>query len=79
MANEPTKKEPKKGPKAVLITDTTFRDAHQSLLATRMRTEHLIPIAEKHDEVGFHSMEMWGGATFDLPACASAVTTPGGV
>lgn len=54
-----------KGPKAVLITDTTFRDAHQSLLATRMRTEHMIPIAEKHDEIGFYSMEMWGGATFD--------------
>ena len=54
-----------KGPKAVLITDTTFRDAHQSLLATRMKTEHMIPIAEKHDEIGFHSMEMWGGATFD--------------
>ena len=49
----------------VLITDTTMRDAHQSLLATRMRTEHMIPIAEKHDEVGFYSMECWGGATFD--------------
>ncbi len=54
-----------KGPKAALITDTTFRDAHQSLLATRMKTEHMIPIAEKHDEIGFYSMEMWGGATFD--------------
>lgn len=47
------------------ITDTTFRDAHQSLLATRMRIEHMLPIAEKMDQVGFHSMEVWGGATFD--------------
>lgn len=54
-----------KGPKAVLFCDTTFRDAHQSLLATRMKTEHMIPIAERHDEAGFYSMEMWGGATFD--------------
>ncbi|MDH4262349.1 MAG: sodium-extruding oxaloacetate decarboxylase subunit alpha [Spirochaetia bacterium] len=49
----------------VRITDTTFRDAHQSLLATRMRTEDLLPIAEKMDEIGFWSMEVWGGATFD--------------
>ncbi|MDX9870861.1 MAG: oxaloacetate decarboxylase subunit alpha [Clostridia bacterium] len=47
------------------ITDTSFRDAHQSLLATRMKTEDMIPIAAKMDEVGFHSMEVWGGATFD--------------
>jgi len=47
------------------ITDTTFRDAHQSLLATRMRTEDMLPIAEIMDKVGFHSMEVWGGATFD--------------
>ncbi|MHB1041275.1 MAG: pyruvate carboxylase subunit B [Eubacteriales bacterium] len=47
------------------ITDTTMRDGHQSLLATRLKTEHMIPIAEKHDAVGFHSMEIWGGATFD--------------
>ncbi len=47
------------------ITDTTFRDAHQSLLATRMKTEDLLPIAEAVDEIGFHSVEMWGGATFD--------------
>lgn len=51
--------------KPVLICDTTMRDAHQSLLATRMKTEHLIPIAEKHDQAGFFSMEVWGGATFD--------------
>jgi len=49
----------------VRITDTTFRDAHQSLAATRMRTRHMIPIIEKMDEVGFFSLEVWGGATFD--------------
>jgi len=49
----------------VRITETVFRDAHQSLLATRMRTRDMLPIAEKLDEVGFFSMEVWGGATFD--------------
>ncbi len=49
----------------LLITDTTLRDAHQSLLATRMRTEDMLPICEKIDRVGYHSLEMWGGATFD--------------
>jgi pyruvate/oxaloacetate carboxyltransferase len=52
--------------KPVKITDTTFRDAHQSLLATRMRTETMLPIAEKMDQVGFFSLEAWGGATFDV-------------
>ncbi len=52
--------------KPVKITDTTFRDAHQSLMATRMRTESMLPIAEKIDQVGFHSLEVWGGATFDV-------------
>lgn len=47
------------------ITDTTFRDGHQSLLATRMRIEDLLEIAPEMDRVGFHSMEVWGGATFD--------------
>ncbi len=47
------------------ITETIFRDAHQSLIATRMRTDEMLPIAEKLDEVGFHSLEVWGGATFD--------------
>lgn len=47
------------------ITETIFRDAHQSLIATRMRTEEMLPIAERLDEVGFHSLEVWGGATFD--------------
>ena len=50
----------------VRITDTTLRDAHQSLAATRMRTEHMLPIAEKMDSIGFFSMEVWGGATFDV-------------
>ena len=47
------------------ITDTILRDAHQSLIATRMKTEEMLPIAEKLDQVGYHSLEMWGGATFD--------------
>lgn len=49
----------------VKIMDTTFRDAHQSLHATRMKIEDIVPIAEKMDKVGFHSLEVWGGATFD--------------
>jgi pyruvate carboxylase subunit B len=49
----------------VKLTDTVFRDAHQSLLATRMRTRDMLPIAEKLDQVGFFSLEIWGGATFD--------------
>jgi len=47
------------------ITELVLRDAHQSLLATRMRTDDMLPIAEKLDKVGFFSLEMWGGATFD--------------
>ena len=47
------------------ITDTILRDAHQSLIATRMKTEEMLPIAEKLDQVGYHSLEMWGGSTFD--------------
>ena len=47
------------------ITDTTLRDGHQSLLATRMKTPDMLPIVEKMDKVGFHSVEVWGGATFD--------------
>jgi pyruvate carboxylase subunit B len=49
----------------VYITDTVLRDAHQSLLATRMRTEDMLPICEKLDSIGFWSLEVWGGATFD--------------
>ena len=52
--------------KPIKITDTTFRDAHQSLMATRMRTETMLGIAEKIDQVGFWSLEAWGGATFDV-------------
>ncbi|MCD6552665.1 MAG: pyruvate/oxaloacetate carboxyltransferase [Anaerolineae bacterium] len=52
-------------PKPLRITDTTLRDAHQSLLATRLRTDDMLPIAPKIDQVGFHSVEVWGGATFD--------------
>ena len=51
--------------KPVRICDTILRDAHQSLLATRMRTDDMLPIAEKLDQVGYWSVEMWGGATFD--------------
>ncbi len=49
----------------VALTDTTLRDAHQSLLATRLRTRDMLPICEKIDAAGFHSLEVWGGATFD--------------
>jgi len=48
------------------ITDVTFRDGHQSTLATRMRTEDMVSIAEEMNKAGFHSMEVWGGATFDV-------------
>ncbi len=50
----------------VRITDTTFRDGHQSTLATRMRTEDMLPVCEQMDKVGFYSLEVWGGATFDV-------------
>jgi len=49
----------------VKITETVLRDAHQSLIATRMRVEDMLPICEKLDKVGYWSLEMWGGATFD--------------
>lgn len=51
--------------KPVKITETVLRDAHQSLIATRMTTEQMLPIIEKMDKVGYHSVECWGGATFD--------------
>jgi len=51
----------------IKIQDNTFRDGHQSLLATRMRTEDMLPIAEKMDSVGFWAMEVSGGAAFDVP------------
>ena len=47
------------------ITETILRDAHQSLIATRMTTEEMLPIVEKMDKIGYHSLEAWGGATFD--------------
>ena len=56
-------KEEQKNP--LKIQDNTFRDGHQSIFATRMRTEDMIPIAEQMDEAGFWAMEVWGGATFD--------------
>src|SRR5574342_605436 len=51
--------------KKIELTETILRDAHQSLLATRMRTEDMLPVAAKLDAVGFWSLETWGGATFD--------------
>ena len=48
--------------KPVGITETILRDAHQSLIATRMTTEQMLPIVEKMDQVGYHSVECWGGA-----------------
>lgn len=57
MANKEIKK--------VLITDTILRDAHQSQAATRMRTDEMIPVLEQLDDIGYYSLEAWGGATFD--------------
>jgi len=51
--------------KPVKITETILRDAHQSLIATRMSTEEMLPILETMDKVGYHAVECWGGATFD--------------
>ena len=51
--------------KKLKIMETVLRDAHQSLAATRMRTEDMLPILDKIDKVGYHSVECWGGATFD--------------
>ena len=47
------------------IMETALRDGHQSLIATRLKTEEILPILEKMDQVGYHSLEVWGGATFD--------------
>ena len=49
--------------KLSMFTDTTFRDGHQSLIATRMSTEDILGIIEKVDELGFQAFEVWGGAT----------------
>lgn len=51
--------------KPIKITETILRDAHQSLIATRMTTEQMLPIIDKMDQVGYHAVECWGGATFD--------------
>lgn len=51
--------------KKIGITETVLRDAHQSLIATRMTIEEMLPILDKMDKVGYHSIECWGGATFD--------------
>ncbi len=51
--------------KPIGITETILRDAHQSLIATRMTTEQMLPIIDKMDQVGYHAVECWGGATFD--------------
>jgi pyruvate carboxylase subunit B len=66
---EPKTQKKGTGPKArnpVKICDTTFRDGHQSSFATRMRLEDMEPIAAEMGKVGFHAMEVWGGATFDV-------------
>ena len=51
--------------KKVKITETILRDAHQSLVATRMRIEQMLPQLEALDNIGFNALEAWGGATFD--------------
>ena len=51
--------------KPVKIMETVLRDAHQSLIATRMTTEQMLPIIDKMDKIGYHAVECWGGATFD--------------
>ncbi len=51
--------------KKILVTETALRDAHQSLIATRMTTEEMLPILDKMDKIGYYSLECWGGATFD--------------
>ena len=52
--------------KPVKIVETVLRDAHQSLIATRMTTEEMLPIVDKMDQVGYHAVECWGGATIYL-------------
>jgi oxaloacetate decarboxylase alpha subunit len=64
MGNEPMKEQVNMS-KPLLITEVVLRDAHQSLFATRMRIDDMLPIAEKLDKIGYWSLETWGGATFD--------------
>ena len=51
--------------KKILVTETILRDAHQSLIATRMTMDDMLPILPQLDKIGFYSLECWGGATFD--------------
>ena len=53
------------------IVETVLRDAHQSLIATRLTTEQMLPIVDKMDKVGYHAVECWGGATFDASFVSS--------
>src|SRR5690606_29176580 len=62
---------PNMSKKRITVTDTILRDAHQSLIATRMRLEDMLPICDKLDRVGYWSLEVWGGGTFD--ACVRIV------
>jgi oxaloacetate decarboxylase (Na+ extruding) subunit alpha len=64
MGNEPMKEQVNMS-KPLAITEVVLRDAHQSLFATRMRIDDMLPIAEKLDKIGYWSLETWGGATFD--------------
>jgi pyruvate carboxylase subunit B len=66
LATDKIKTRPKAG-NPVKICDTTFRDAHQCIFATRMRTEDMEWMADEMNKCGFYSMEVWGGATFDVP------------
>ena len=66
LATEKVKERPEAA-NPVKVCDTTFRDGHQSCLATRMRTEDMEWMAEEMNKCGFYSMEVWGGATFDVP------------
>ena len=63
--------------KPVKIVETVLRDAHQSLIATRLTTEQMLPIVDKMDKVGYHAVECWGGATFDAsPVSYTHLTLP---
>ena len=66
MKKADTKKTTAKAKPRIRITDTTLRDAHQSLWATRMRTDDILAVADEVDQAGYYSLECWGGATFDV-------------
>ena len=61
--------------KPVKVVETILRDAHQSLIATRMSTEQMLPIIDKLDKVGYYAVECWGGATFDFVSFVTASKT----